>query len=394
MQAAGKAVCNLTVGDFEPEQFGIPEALRDGIIEALQAGETNYPPAVGLPETRRAVRDLYERVLGLDYPVDSVIMGSGARPPIYATAALVLEPGDKVLYGIPSWNNHHYVHINRCEPVVVECTEESNFLLTADAIADKLDGVTLLAMNSPLNPAGTGYSAEQLASICDVVLAENEARAARGERPVMVMYDQVYWMLCFGSLEHVTPVGVRPAMAPYTIFVDAMSKAFAATGLRVGWGIVPPPLADRYKAFIGHMGAWAPRPAQLATAALLNSSDLISAYHRIFLADVEARLRALHDGFEALRGEGLPVRSIAPQGAIYLSVHFDMLGRTFRGQELRTDEDVRVFLLEQAGFGVVPMRAFGIPRDTGWVRLSIGAVSLKDIADGLERIGAALSELT
>ena len=393
MQAEGRDICNLTVGDFKPAMFGIPESLRDDIIAALRDGQTNYPPAIGLTETRDAVRAMYERDLGLSYPIESVIMGSGARPPIYATAALVLEPGDRVLYGTPSWNNHHYVIINRCEAVTVETDASTNFLLTGELIADKLQGVQLLALNSPLNPCGTAYSAEQLAGICDVVLAENERREAAGGRPIMVMYDQVYWMLTFGGTEHVTPVHVRPAMAKYTIFVDAISKSFAATGLRVGWAVVPPALSGAYKALIGHMGAWAPRPGQIATAKLLLSADAISGYHATMKTAVEARLMALHDGFKAMGADGLPVSSIAPQGAIYLSVHFDVLGRTFRGRDLATDEDVRSFLLDEAGFGCVPFTAFGIPHDTGWVRLSIGAVSLQELSAGLGRIQAALSEL-
>jgi aspartate aminotransferase len=393
MQAEGRDVCNLTVGDFDPEQFPIPASLRDDIVAALQAGETNYPPAVGMPQCREAVRAMYERDLGLKYPVDSVIMGSGARPPIYATAALVLEPGDKVLYGVPSWNNHHYVIINRCEAVTVEADASTDFLLTAELIADKLDGVRLLALNSPLNPCGTAYTAEQLTAICDVVLAENERREAAGERPLMVMYDQVYWMLTFGATKHITPVHVRPAMAKYTIFVDAISKSFAATGLRIGWGVVPPALSGAYKALIGHMGAWAPRPGQVATAKLLQSREAIDAYQGVMLADVEARLTALHEGFSSMGREGLPVSSIAPQGAIYLSARFDVLGRTFRGRTLATDEDVRSFLLDEAGFGVVPFTAFGIERDTGWMRLSVGAVSLADIERGLGRIRGALAEL-
>lgn len=393
MQDEGVDVCNLTVGDFSPAQFSIPDTLRDDIIAALKAGQTNYPPAVGLPETREAVRSMYERELGLKYPVDSVIMGSGARPPIYATAALVLQPGDRVLYGTPSWNNHHYVIINRCEAVTVEADASTDFLLTGDLIADKLDGVRLLALNSPLNPCGTAYSAEQLTGICDVVLAENERREAAGERPILVMYDQVYWMLTFGETEHITPVHCRPAMAKYTIFVDAISKSFAGTGLRIGWGVVPPALSGAYKALIGHMGAWAPRPGQVATAKLLLSAEAIGNYHGTMKAQVEARLMALHNGFTAMGDAGLPVSSIAPQGAIYLSARFDVIGRTCKGKRFENDEDVRKFLLDEAGFGIVPFTAFGIPRDTGWLRLSIGAVGLDDIERGLGRIRAALVDL-
>tara|TARA_Y100001968_G_scaffold313368_1_gene337498 strand:- start:1443 stop:2762 length:1320 start_codon:yes stop_codon:yes gene_type:complete len=393
LQAQGTEVCNLTVGDFSPTQFRIPDSMTDGIGQALAAGQTNYPPAVGLPETRKAVRDLYERDLGLRYKTDSVIMGSGARPPIFATVALVVEPGDKMLFGIPSWNNPYYVHLSGAQAIALATDAASNFLLTADQIAPQLEGVTLLCLNSPLNPCGTAYSAQQLGEICDLILTENRRRAAAGKRPVMVMYDQVYWMLCFGETQHHSPVSVRPEMAPYTIFVDAISKSFAATGLRVGWAVVPPALTPRFKALIGHMGAWAPRPAQLATAALLQDPSAIRRYHASMKTAVEARLNALHQGFSAMAEEGLPVRSMAPQGAIYLSVKFDMLGRNLGNQRINSDEDIRAFLLNEAGLGVVPFQAFGLEQDSGWMRFSVGAVSVEEISAGLDRVRTALRKL-
>jgi aspartate aminotransferase len=393
MQAEGRDICNLTVGDFSPAQFRVPAKLAEVVAQAYEDGNTNYPPAVGLPGTRRAVRDLYERRLGLNYPVDSVVMGSGARPPIFATYALVVQAGDKVLYGIPSWNNHYYCHINGGIVVGIETGADTDFLLDAKHLEGQLDGVALICLNSPLNPCGTAFSADALGSLCDVILAENERRKGRGERPVMVLYDQVYWMLCFGDVEHVTPPGVRPEMAAYTILVDAISKSFAATGLRVGWGVLPPGLTPAYKALIGHMGAWAPRPTQLATEALLDDEDAIDEYHAEMKSGVEARLNALHQGFEAMRQAGLPVRSLAPQGAIYLSARFSILGREVDGRALATDDDIRSYLLQEASFGLVPFQAFGLVQDTGWMRLSVGAVGLDEIEAGLKRIEAALQKL-
>ncbi len=394
MQDAGHPVCNLTVGDFAPSQFSVPKELSEGINDALAQGMTNYPPAFGTPELRAAVVDLYERELGLRYSVDSVIVGSGARPPIYATFALVVKPGDRVLYCAPSWNNKHYVHLNHAEAVPVYCGPETNFLPTAEQLQDRLDGVTLICLNSPLNPTGTVFQPEQLGAICDLVLSENRTREAAGERPIMVIYDQVYWMLTFGETRHVTPVGLRPEMARYTIFVDAISKSFAATGLRVGWGVIPEPLSVPFRALMGHMGAWAPKPEQMATARLLQDPEAISTYHGTMKKGLEDRLNALHIGLQSMKAKGLPADSIAPQGAIYLTGRFDITGKTWRGKTIETDEDVRLFLLEEAGFGIVPLSVFG-PKDVvGWVRLSVGAVSLEDIAGGLTRIETALQNLT
>ena len=100
------------------------------------------------------------------------------------------------------------------------------------------------------------------------MVAENQRRAGTDRPPLIVMYDHIYWTLTFGSAQHVTPVGLVPEMAPYTVFVDGISKAFAATGVRVGWGVGPPSIISRMKDIIGHTGAWAPRAEQVATATL------------------------------------------------------------------------------------------------------------------------------
>ena len=123
-------------------------------------------------------------------------------------------------------------------------------------------------LNSPVNPTGTAFDSATLGAICDAVVAEN-ARRSPEEPPLYLLYDQVYWMLTFGGLRHVVPQALRPAMAPYTILVDGLSKAFAATGIRVGWICAPPQLAGMLNAFLGHVGAWSPRPMQIASAEMV-----------------------------------------------------------------------------------------------------------------------------
>ena len=257
-----------------------------------------------------------------------------------------------------------------------------------------LPGARLLALNSPLNPTGTAFSADALARISDLVLAENARRKPLGERPLYVMYDQVYWTLCFGGTTHVTPVGLRPEIAPYTVFVDGISKAFAATGLRVGWTMGPLDVITRMSSILGHVGAWAPRAEQAATVALLQDPVAIGEFHHTFLSGVEARLRVLHEGLQRLKGDGLPVESIPPMGAIYLTARLHPFGaRTPDGHVLRTNDDIRRYLLERAAFAVVPFQAFGCTEEDGWFRLSVGAVSVDELKAALPRVEAALRDL-
>jgi aspartate aminotransferase len=391
---AGETVCNLTVGDFAPQQFGIPERLAAAIRTALERGETNYPPSDGVLALRQAVARFYERDLGLRYATDAILIAGGARPVIYAIYRAVVDPGDVVVYPVPSWNNNHYCHMVGARSVPVATTADTAFMPTRDDLAPHLRSARLLCLNTPLNPTGTAIDAESLRAICDTIVDENLRRERHGERPLYLMYDHVYWMLRVAGVEHFTPPSLVPAMAPYTLFVDGISKAFASTGLRVGWAVGPADIVARMSAILGHVGAWAPRAEQVATVELLDDAAGIEAYLSRFRLALQARLDLLHAGLQAMRREGLPVDSIAPMGAIYLTARCAPFGRrTPAGVELRTNDDVRRYLLEAAQFAVVPFQAFGVPEDGGWFRLSVGAVSVEEIRAALPRVRAALAAL-
>ena len=391
--AAGEKVCNLTVGDFDPKMFRIPASLEQGITQALARGETNYPPGAGLPSLREAVVTYYERSLGLRYPVESVIITSGSRPGVYGTYCTLVDPGDRVVYPAPSWNNNYYCHMVGAVADPVATTAEESFMPSAEVLAPHLRGARMLALNSPLNPCGTAFTAESLGAICDLVLEEN-ARRGKAERPLYLMYDQVYWQLTFGDTVHVDPVNLRPEMARYTILIDGISKAFAATGVRVGWVLGPTDVMEGMNNFLSHVGTWAPRAEQVATAALLLHEDGIADFRAQLLAGVQARLDALYQGINTLKGQGFSVDAIAPQGAIYLSARFNLYGKTTpQGDVLKTSEDIRGWLLREAGLAVVPFHAFGAEGESGWCRLSVGAVSLEEIAAALPRLGAGLAAL-
>lgn len=392
LRAEGKQIFNLTIGDFNPSIFPIPSALRDAVKEEYDAGQTNYPPAVGVPELRQGVVDLYERELGLRYPIDSVIAGSGARPPIFATFAALLAPGDKVVYPVPSWNVNHYVYLNRAEGVQVVTSPDTGFMPTAAQLQPHLHDARLVVINSPQNPSGAVVSEDVLSEVCDAILAENARRAPLGERPLMLLFDAVYWQLTFGEYKHHTPMSLRPEMANYTIMVDAISKWWSGTGVRVGWCVAPPWLTKRMKALIGHMGAWAGRPEQLAVGRLLSNPEPLGDFLGHFSRQVQARLNLLARGIEDMANDGLPISSLEAQGAIYLSVKLDLMGHTTpEGKLLEDDEDVRSYLLNEAGVAVVPFTAFGYPAHSGWVRVSVGTVTMEDVEATLARLRTLLT---
>jgi len=378
----GRDICNLTVGDFAPKEFRIPYKLNELIAEALAAGETNYPPADGVKELRQAVVRFYKDAFNLTYPLDSTLIAGGARPIIFAAYASIVDPGDRVIFPTPSWNNNHYTYLVGGKPVEIVVGPETNFLPTAELLRPHIRDARLLCINTPNNPTGTVMSREEVERIAHLVVDENALRTARGERPLFLLWDQIYWMLTFGESRHYSPPQLVPESAQYTIVVDGISKAFAATGLRVGWTVAPPHVVARMRDILGHIGAWAPRPEQIAVAKFLGMGEEIDGFHAYMIRELQLRLDLLYNGVESMRSEGLPVRAIAPQGAIYLSVQFKLAGRS--------NEDIRKLLLDQAGFAVVPFQAFGSKKDDGWFRLSVGAVSPAEIEAGLRRVREAL----
>jgi aspartate aminotransferase len=201
-------------------------------------------------------------------------------------------------------------------------------------------------------------------------------------------------MLTFGGTEHVNPVSLRPAMAEYTIFIDGISKAFASTGIRVGWAVAPPDIASSMSSILGHVGAWAPRAEQVATASLLHDTAAIAAYHSHMKAELGSRLDLLYDGITKLKEAGLAVDAIPPMGAIYLTANFSLIGRTTAsGAILKTNEAIRKYLLRDAELAVIPFQAFGATEETGWFRLSAGAVSLAEIETMLPKLERAIRSL-
>lgn len=390
LRETGAPVTDFTVGDFDPRQFRLPPRLEQLIAEALAAGETNYPPSIGLPVLREAVCAFYERELGLRYPVESVLVTSGSRPGLYGTFRVLLDPGDRVVYGVPSWNNNYYCYITGAVDVPVPCGRGTNFLPDAALLAPAVRDARMLVLNSPINPTGSAFDEATLRGICDLVLEEN-ARRGDAERPLYLLYDHVYWTLTFGGVRHVDPVSLRPEIAKYTIYVDGISKAFAATGVRVGWVVGPADIIAAMNTLLQHVGTWAPRAEQVATARFLGETEAVAETRATMVAGLQLRLRTLVDGLRELQRDGLPVESTDPMGAMYVSARFAINGkRTVDGQRLGTNDEVRKYLLERAGFGAVPFQGFGVQEDNGWFRLSVGAVSPDGIVAMLPRLRAAL----
>ena len=389
----GEHIYNYTVGDFDPQIFPIPQELEDAIVEAYRNKFTNYPPGEGSLELREAVGKFAKTYQGLEYNTDEILIASGGRPLIYALFRAICDKGDKIIYAVPSWNNNHYVHFVEGEHLVVEAKAENNFMPLADDIRPFIKDASFLALCSPQNPTGTTFRKEALKDICDMIVEENRRRG-EDEKKLYVMFDQMYWHLTYDGIHHHDPVTLHPEMRNYTVFVDAISKVFASTGVRVGWSMGPAPLLNKMKAILSHVGAWAPMAEQKALTRFLSQKEAIDSYLVHFKKELEERLRRIYDGLIRLKNEGHNIDAVSPEAAIYLTIKMDLVGKkTADGKVLESQSDVTSYLLQYASLAVVPFYAFGASRNSPWYRLSVGTCKKEEIDEMLEKLGTALKQL-
>lgn len=389
----GEKIYNFTIGDFDPHVFPIPAELEALILESYRQKNTSYPAAEGVLDLRKSVSAFIKEWEGLDYAPNEIQIASGGRPLIYTIFKAIVDKGDKVIYGVPSWNNNHYAHMTDGEHCLIECSPENDFMPTPAEIKKQINGATLICICTPQNPTGTTLSKSALTEICDLILEENKQRSEE-EKKLYLMFDQMYWTLTYGNTEHYNPVTLRPEMKAYTIFVDGISKAFAATGVRVGWSLGPATIISKMKAILSHVGAWAPMPEQKAVAKYLLQNDAIASYLTHFKSEIEERLHSIHNGLMQLKQKGYAVDSVSPQAAIYLTIKFDLVGKTTaEGNVLATQSAVTSYILDEAKLAIVPFSVFGAGSKSPWYRLSVGTCLKEEIPEMLAKLEAALKKL-
>ncbi|MCC7030233.1 MAG: aminotransferase class I/II-fold pyridoxal phosphate-dependent enzyme [Chitinophagaceae bacterium] len=389
----GNKIYNFTIGDFDPAIFPIPALLEHEIIEAYRQKKTNYPPANGIASLRTAVSQFICRKLHLNYDAGSILISGGGRPLIYAAYRTICDAGEKVIYPVPSWNNNHYTHFVGGEHICIETSVENNFLPAAEELIPHFKEATLLALCSPLNPTGTVFSKEQLSKICQAVIDENKSRSAT-QKPLYILYDQIYSTLTYGDAVHYDPVSLFPELSEYTIYIDGISKAFCATGVRVGWAFGPAVVIDKMKGILSHIGAWSPMAEQVATAQFLQNEDAVDDYLETTKNKIEQRLRLIYEGIQNLQSAGYPVEAISPTAAMYLTIRFSFKNnKDPDGNLIQDTAAMTAFLLEYASLALVPFSAFGAHKESEWYRLSVGTCALDEIPVMLSKLKSALDRL-
>ena len=390
--AAGQPIFNLTVGDFSPAGVSHPEPARRRHCRRASGGESNYPPPNGHREFAGAPFSGLPSVhLACSIRSTRMLVTSGARPAIYSPVSHARGPqgSGRVRHSIvvqqlllrDRGRHAGARRVRRLHQFSAYGGEAREGDPRSSSVGPQL------AAQSNRNRVPSADTGGDLRSG-----ARGKCAAGADRRPLYrLLRRYVYWMLMVGDTAHADPVALRPEMAPYTVTVDAISKSFAATGLRVGWALGPSDVIASMGDLVGLVGAWAPRAEQVATARFLSNEPALHAYAEAMRREVGSRVGTLASGLLAMRAEGLPVDCVKPEGAIYVSARFNLSGmRTSDGTRLGSDEQVRQYLLRAAGLAAVPFDAFDLDADSGWFRLSVGVVSVKQIEQLLPRIRRAV----
>ncbi len=344
-RASGATVISLSAG--EPD-FDTPAHIREAGIAAINGGMTRYTQVAGVRALRDAVAEKFRAENGLDVGWQDTIVCSGGKQVIYNALAATLNEGEEVIIPAPYWVSYpEIVQLCGARSVAVPCDAEAGFKLTPQALEQALTPKTRwLILNSPSNPTGAVYTREELKALAEVLLAHPE---------VLVLSDDIYEHLIFDGAAFQTLAQVEPQLQARVLTMNGVSKAYAMTGWRIGFGTGPRWLLDAMEKLQGQQTSGACSISQhAAIAALRGPKDFIA----ISKAAFQRRRDLMVEMLNAVPG----MRCEKPAGAFYAFASCEgLIGQTSAGGTLlRTDEDVAAALLDEKGIGVVQGSAFGL----------------------------------
>ena len=375
LSAQGRDIIDLGLG--EPD-FDTPPHIVEAAHAAGLRGDTRYPLTGGTLDLCRAVADKLHRDHGVDYDTNEIIVSNGAKQVIFNALVATLEPGDEVVLCAPYFGSYESMTaLLGGVSVPVACAPKNGFRLTPEQLDDAITERTRwIILNHPSNPTGVVYSHSELRELGEVL--EHNPH-------VNVLSDEIYEHIIFDGRRFVSFAEAYPELRERTLIVNGVSKAYAMTGWRIGYGVGPAELITAMTTVQSQATSGACSIAQAAALAALDGpQDHIGVFRSAF----EARRNVVADAVAAIDGLAL----VTPGGAFYAYVGCDALigARARSGVVLDDDTAVSRFLLETAGVASVPGAAYGM---SPFFRLST-ASSAETLADAMQRIGSAVSELS
>jgi aspartate aminotransferase len=370
MKAAGIKVYDFTLG--EPD-FTTPAHIRAAAQKAMDAGQTRYTAAEGLPALRQAVAQTYGKKYGLDYAPEQVLISNGAKHSLHNALAALVGPGDEVIIPAPYWTSYSdLVLMTGAKPVLVYASVEREFKILPAQLKNAITPRSkLLLINSPSNPTGTTYTRTELTALADIVL----------ESSIGVLSDEIYENLTYGDMKPTCFASLNSELVDRTIVVSGASKSYAMTGWRLGWAVGPKPVIKAMGNIQSQQTGCPHSISQhAAVAALTGDQSCVTEMRNEFAARREIICNGL---------ARLPKITITqPTGAFYAFFNVaNYFGRTLHGMEIRNSADFCKAALEKVQVSVVPGSAFGAE---GYVRLSFAA-SREELQGGLAQLAKLLA---
>ncbi|WP_426117169.1 pyridoxal phosphate-dependent aminotransferase [Pseudomonas sp. DSP3-2-2] len=366
----------ITLSQGEPD-FPTPEHIREAAKAAIERNESKYTEVAGTLALREAVVRKFKRDNGLDYSPDQIQVGCGAKQVLYNALQATLNPGDEVVVPTPAWVSYpEMVLLAGGRPVIVRCGASTRFKITPTQLEEAITPRTKwLMLNSPSNPSGAIYSHAELAALGEVLLRHPH---------VWVMADDIYEKIRYDDTPFATPAMVTPQLAARTLTINGVSKSYAMTGWRVGFGAGPLELIKAMNLVQSQSTSHTSSISQAAAVAALDGPmDFLPGFVDSFRQRRDKVVAAL----QAIKGLTCDV----PPGAFYAFPGCQgLLGtRDQSGNLIETDTDLALYILRSAGVAVVPGSAFELP---GHFRVSYAA-SDAELVEAMTRIAAACSAL-
>lgn len=361
-------------GAGEPD-FDTPDHIKEAAIAAIHGGMTKYTPVAGTNELKAAICQKFKNDQGLDYQPAQIVVSAGAKHSLYNAIQVVVQPGDEVILPAPYWVSYlEQIKLAGAEARIVNTREENGFKLTPDELAAAINERTkLLILNSPSNPTGAVYTADELASLGNIIVKYD----------LTVISDEVYEKLIYDDTRHVSLASFSKELQDRVIVINGVSKAYAMTGWRIGYAAAVAPVAKAMADLQSHSTS---NPTSIAQAASI--AALTGEQHPV-VQMVSEYTRRRNYALEYL--QNIPgIACCQPAGAFYLFPNFKAyFGTSYNGKTINNASDLAVVLLDEARVAAVPGVAFG---NDDYLRLSY-AISMDSLKEGLNRIGGLISEL-
>jgi aspartate aminotransferase len=374
LREAGHRVFAFGVG--EPD-FETPQAIREAAKKAIDRGASHYTAVTGTPALKKAICAMVERDRGWAPKPEQVIVSCGAKHALFNLALALYDPGDEVIIPSPYWVSYpEQVRLAGATPVIVPTREEDGWRLSGAALASAITPKTrAIILCTPSNPTGSAYTREHLLEL---------GAALKKSEDALLIVDEIYSDLVYDGFKHHSPAALLPDLRHRIITVDGVSKTHAMTGWRIGWSISAPEIA---KALDVIQGQSTTNPAavsqEAAVAALTGPRDDFMKMHAAF----QERRNRMVEGLRALPG----VKCRMPDGAFYaLADVRGLYGLRSGDKELKSDEDIAFWLLDEAHVAAVAGTPFGVP---GYIRFSY-ACSKETIDEGLAAMRSAIETAT